>query len=67
VADTIDNPPGDTVCIVCHAGVIRAMLAVAMDIAPEKTLSVAIAHLSKTSFLYAAGGHWQVEYVNRME
>jgi alpha-ribazole phosphatase len=67
VADTIDKPPGDTICIVCHAGAIRAMLAIAMDIAPEKALAVSIAHLSKTAFTSTVGGHWQVEYVNRME
>lgn len=53
------------VSVICHAGVIRAALAVALDIAPSHALAFAIEPLSRTALTLSSGGHWQVAYVNR--
>jgi alpha-ribazole phosphatase len=53
------------VCVIAHAGVIRAALAIALDLTPARALSISIEHLSVTALARVADGHWQTRYVNR--
>jgi alpha-ribazole phosphatase len=58
-------PTGGPVCVIAHAGVIRAALAIALDLAPARALSISVEHLSATALTRSTGGHWQTCYVNR--
>ena len=50
--------------LVAHSGTVRAALAIALDLAPERALSFVIAPWSLTR-LDRVGDGWRVEYVNR--
>ena|ERR1700744_1333743 len=56
---------GTDVSVISHAGVIRAALAVALNIAPSHALAFTIEPLSRTALTFSSDGHWQVAYVNR--
>ena len=58
----------DIVCA-CHGGTIRAVLAHALDLAPERALQFAADHLARTAVDYVAptpgfDGAWRVRAVN---
>lgn len=55
--------PGDAILVV-HSGTIRAALAIALDIAPERALSFVIDPLSLTRIDRLDGG-WRIGAVNR--
>lgn len=50
--------------LVVHSGTVRAALAIALDLAPERALSFVIAPWSLTRLDRVSDG-WRVEYVNR--
>jgi alpha-ribazole phosphatase len=52
------------IIVICHAGTIRAALAVALGVAPSQALAFAIEPLSRTALTFSSG-HWQVAFVNR--
>jgi alpha-ribazole phosphatase len=56
---------GQSLVVVSHAGVIRAALAVALDIPAGRALGFAVDPLSATSMTSFAGAGWRVDYVNR--
>jgi alpha-ribazole phosphatase len=56
-------PAGDVVLVV-HSGTIRAVLAIALDLAPEGALRFVIDPLSVTRIDRLASG-WRVVSVNR--
>jgi alpha-ribazole phosphatase len=56
-------PPGDTVLVV-HSGTIRALLAIALDLAPDSALRFVIDPLSLTRIDRLANG-WRVVFVNQ--
>ncbi|MFD2676993.1 histidine phosphatase family protein [Camelimonas lactis] len=51
--------------VVTHSGVIRAAVAVALDMQPEKALGLVIEPLSMTLLEHTPGG-WRVGWVNRL-
>ena len=57
-------PTGDAVLVV-HSGTIRAMLAIALDLAPDSALRFVIDPLSLTRIDRLAGG-WRVVAVNQL-
>jgi len=56
---------GGRLWLVAHAGVIRAALAVALDIPAARALGFAVDHLSATAMTSFGGQGWRVDYVNR--
>lgn len=50
--------------LVVHSGAVRAAMAIALDLAPERALSFVIAPWSLTRLDRVSDG-WRVEYVNR--
>lgn len=52
--------------IVAHAGVIRAALAVALDLAPHRALAFTVTPLSITAITDHGPGGFAVAYVNRI-
>ena len=60
-----DHPvPAGDVILIAHAGTIRAVLAIALDLAPDKALRFVIEPLSLTRLDRLAEG-WRVVAVNR--
>ena len=57
---------GKTICILSHAGVIRAALTIALDLPPGRGLGFAIAPLSMTAMRRTAGHAWQIDHINRL-
>lgn len=56
---------GETLALVAHAGVIRAALALALDLPPHRALAFAVAPLALTVLVDHGSGGWAVECVNR--
>ncbi len=59
---------GRDIVIVAHAGTIRAAIAKARSITPDKALAIGIDTLSLTRIdaVGAPGGTWQVVYINKL-
>lgn len=55
--------PSQDTLLLCHAGVIRAYLAIALDLEPQVALRFQIPHASLTRLSYFTGGHWSVSGV----
>lgn len=70
IARLTEAHAGRDIVVVAHAGTIRAALAVALDLTPEKVHAVAVDPLSLTRIDHAhtdgdwLGGHWTVRAVN---
>ena len=56
---------GQTIAVIAHAGVIRAAVALALDMPPHRGLSLCIDPLSVTSLTDHGDGGWAVDHVNR--
>jgi len=56
---------GKTIAVVAHAGVIRAAVALALEMPPHRGLSLCIDPLSVTSLTDHGDGGWAVDHVNR--
>lgn len=56
---------GQTIAVIAHAGVIRAAVALALDVPPHRGLSLCIDPLSVTSLTDHGDGGWAVDHVNR--
>jgi alpha-ribazole phosphatase len=54
------------VVVVAHAGSIRAALAKALGLTPDRALALSIDPLSVTSFAHHGGDAWSVDFVNRL-
>lgn len=57
--------PGARIAVVAHAGVIRAALAVALDLPPHRALAFGVETLSLTSLTDHGAEGWAVDFVNR--
>ncbi len=70
VASTIERVgatfSGGEIVAVAHAGPIRAALATALDLTPDRALALSIDPLSMTAFARHGDGAWRVEFVNRL-
>ncbi len=64
IAREIDGATGPIVCV-SHAGVIRAALALALDLDANSALRFHIAPLSTTKLTWFDSGAWQVDWINR--
>ncbi len=65
---TADYAGNDIICV-SHGGTIRAALAIALGIGPEKALSIAAANCSLTRIAYITAGQsnegvWSIETIN---
>jgi alpha-ribazole phosphatase len=61
----IDRIEGPELLVVAHAGPIRAAVAKALDLTPERALAVQIQPLSLTCLVRHDHG-WSVDFVNRL-
>jgi alpha-ribazole phosphatase len=57
---------GKTICILSHAGVIRAALAIALDLPLGRGLNFTIAPLSMTATRRTADNAWQIDHINHL-
>lgn len=65
VHEAIERIEGPDILVVAHAGPIRAAVAKALDLAPEKALAVQVQPLSLTC-LVRHGHGWSIDFVNRL-
>lgn len=57
---------GRDVVVVAHGGTIRAALATALDLDPERALAFMIDHVSLTRIDHIEGAAWRLGFVNRL-
>ena len=66
VADAGARFAGHNIAVIAHAGVIRAAVALALDMPPHRGLSLSVAPLSVTALTDHGDGGWAADFVNRI-